>query len=962
MNSVMNYIGTPLQQLNAHGQSLWLDYISKELIDSGQLQRMIRADGLKGLTSNPTIFEKAISGGSEYHASLQKLATQVSLSNAQIFEQLAINDIRQAADLFMPVYQTTQRRDGYVSLEVSPELAYDTDRTVAEARRLWHEVGRANLMIKIPATAEGIAATEILLAEGININVTLLFSVAVYTRVVEAYLRAMERRHAAGLPLAALASVASFFVSRVDTAVDRLITSHSAQLAGPAEASRLLALRGGTAIANAKLAYRHYQQIFSGERWAKLAAAGAQTQRLLWASTSSKDPDYRDVLYVEELIGRDTVNTVPLATLNAFREHGRVRPALTEDLAGAEHAIASLAVFGIQLDDITDTLLDEGVRSFRDAYDKLLGAIDTACCANFDGQRLMAQLNLPAQLHAEFEKLGNEIISTNRIQRLWQRDRQLWTNQDEDQWLDWLDIVGSQLRHLVDLNSIRHLGEGYYYRHLVLLGMGGASLAAELFARCFPPQNGHPQLLILDSTDPAQIRSLEANIDLARTAFIVASKSGTTLESNLLLDYFYARVSAVLGEALAPKHFGVITDPGTALEARGRQAGFRKIIHGVPGIGGRYSALSNFGMVPAAIAGIDVGRLLRQAQDMARACARGDAAADNPGLRLGAVLAAAHRLGRDKITLICSPAIHALGAWLEQLLAESTGKQGRGFIPVNDETIAPPELYGQDRLFVYIRLSTAADTAQDQAVKRLREHGHPLVQIDMRDSYELGAEMFRWEFATALAGSVLGINVFDQPDVEASKIITRELISEFEHNKPLPQPDPVLEHGPLRFFVADNLTKHEPSYLSTPDSVDLLRLFFDAIKHGDYFAILAYLNRLDSSCHSVLQEIRHAVRDKYGVATNLGYGPRYLHAIGQVYKGGPDSGVFLILTTDKTNDTAIPGHRAGFGTVQLSQAIADFSVLEYLGRRLLRVHLGGDLTLALDALHEQVMNALTIMN
>lgn len=957
MNTVMKKVSNPLLQLERFGQSVWLDYISRELMDSGRLDRMIEQDGLRGLTSNPAIFEKAISQGNEYHDTLKTLLRNPALSNAEVFERLAIDDIRRAADHFAPTYRASHKRDGYVSLEVSPNLAFDSEATVAQARRLWYAVDRANLMIKVPATTQGIPAIETLLSEGINVNVTLLFSIEVYLKVAEAYLRALEHRLAKGQPLTGIASVASFFVSRVDTAVDEAIDERLASMTDPNVVHGFTGLKGKIAVANARLAYQRFQSLFSGPRWQRLTESGAQPQRLLWASTSSKNPAYRDVMYVEELIGKDTVNTMPPVTMDAFREHGLARDALNEQMSSAETSLSALAAFGVDLDQITDKLLRDGVDAFQEAYNKLLNSIEQVR-TSADRFQQMAGLSLPYTLQSNVDAIISNFIVKDNVRRLWNHDQQLWTNQDEDHWVDWLDIVQTQLSHLADLKNIMHLAEGFYFQHVVLLGMGGSSLAPELFAQSFPNQLGHPQLLILDTTDPEQIRSVEAQIDPARTAFIVASKSGTTLESNLLLTYFYDKVRNLLGDAQAAGHFAVITDPGTPLEELARKKGFRKVIHGVPGIGGRYSALSNFGMVPAAIAGINVSRLLRQAETMASACAQSGYAESNPGLQLGAVLGAAHQAGMNKITLFCSPGIARFGAWLEQLLAESTGKNERGLIPVNAEPAGKLACYDRDRLFVYVRLAEGVDPEQDNVIHKLRNAGHAVVQIDLSDRYDLGAEFFRWEFATAVAGSILGINVFNQPDVESSKDAARHMLDEYEQQHTASLPKPVLNSGPLAFFTAGNLVNNLHYYVENAGGVDLLRTFLSLLGPGDYIGILAYLNRLDPDYEASLQRIRQAIRDRFRVATNLGYGPRYLHSTGQAFKGGPASGIFLMVTAGDRPDLPIPDHRASFATVQNFQAMADFNVLVERGRPVLRVHLNGDTKSALAILEEEISRAM----
>ncbi len=365
----------PLKQLSSFGQSVWLDYIRRSLMTSGELARLIDQDGLGGMTSNPAIFEKAIVGGTEYADLLTELKRDPGMDAKAVYERLAIRDIQDAADALRTVYDRTAKRDGYVSLEVAPFLAYQTDATVDEARRLWKAVGRPNLMIKVPGTAEGLPAVEILLSEGINVNITLLFSQQVYEQVAHTYVRALEKRAAAGNAVAGIASVASFFVSRIDTLVDGIVDAKLAAGVGAGERALLESVRGKVAIANAKLAYESYQKIFSGPGWDALAARGAHTQRVLWASTSTKNPKLRDVLYIEELIGRDTVNTIPPATYDAFREHGEPRASLEEDLDGARAVMANLAAAGISIQQVTDDLVVQGVKLFEDAFEKLLTSV-----------------------------------------------------------------------------------------------------------------------------------------------------------------------------------------------------------------------------------------------------------------------------------------------------------------------------------------------------------------------------------------------------------------------------------------------------------------------------------------------------------------------------------------------------------------------------------------------------------
>ncbi|HLK33835.1 MAG TPA: bifunctional transaldolase/phosoglucose isomerase, partial [Terriglobales bacterium] len=584
----------PLRELQNYGQSVWLDYIRRSLITSGELRRLLEEDGVRGVTSNPSIFEKAIAGSTDYTAFLQSLAGNVDLDAKTRYEQLAIRDIQDAADLLRPVYEATRWRDGYVSLEVSPYLARDTKGTLEEARRLWKDVARANVMIKVPGTNEGIVAFQQLISEGINVNVTLLFSEAVYEKVAQAYIAGVED-YARRNPVGKLASVASFFVSRIDSAMDALATARLQAAVQPSERALLRSILGKVAIANAKLAYERYQKIFGSERWRALAARGAQTQRLLWASTSTKNPNYRDVIYVEELIGPDTVNTMPPVTVQAFRDHGRPRMSLAEDLEAARDVMDTLRAVNISMDEVTARLLEEGLQLFSQAFDQLLAAVEKSTAS-----RIRAKINHQTyRLAPDLGKMVREMLddwrAEGKVRRLWQRDSTLWTGTDESSWLGWLGITHDQLANIHHLKTMGECARSGAFSHALLLGMGGSSLCPEVLRTTFGKFAGYPELHVLDSTDPAQIRAVEGKVDLARTLFIVSSKSGSTLEPNIFKQYFFERVQRAVGAENAGSHFVAITDPGSKMQHVAEGDNFRRIFHGVPSIGGRYSALSDFG-------------------------------------------------------------------------------------------------------------------------------------------------------------------------------------------------------------------------------------------------------------------------------------------------------------------------------------------------------------------------------
>src|SRR6202795_48703 len=645
-------IMNPVKTLENHGQAIWLDFLARGFIAKGDLQKLIDTDGVKGVTSNPSIFEKAIGSSDEYDGPIGSALKKGDRPVAELFEQLAIEDIQRAADVLRPVYDQLKGGDGFVSLEVSPYLAMDTRGTIAEAKRLWQDVRRKNLMVKVPATPEGLPAIEHLIGEGISINITLLFAQKVYRQVAEAYLKGLEKYVAKGGDPSHVASVASFFVSRIDSAVDKQLDEKIAKANDPSEKERLAALKGRVAIANAKLAYQDYKRLFSGARWDKLKAKGAKPQRLLWASTGTKNKAYSDVLYVEELIGPNTVNTVPPATLDAFRDHGTPRDSLEENIEDAKHVLAELEKSGVSLDAITEELVRDGVKLFADAVDKLYGAVAhkraTVLGTGLDRQALA----LGGDIGKAVKTATEEWRASATIRRLWQHDKSVWTGTDENKWLGWLDSPSAA--DIADYEDYTHRVKGQNFSDAVVLGMGGSSLGPEVLAETYARQPGFPKLHVLDSTDPAQVRSLQAKINLANTVFIVSSKSGGTTEPNVMKDYFFARVSERVGAEKAGHRFIAVTDPGSSLEKVATKQGFARIFHGDPTIGGRYSVLSPFGLVPAAAAGIDTKSLIRHTLAMVRSCGADVPPHENPGVQLGLALGLAGLDGRDKVTISSS--------------------------------------------------------------------------------------------------------------------------------------------------------------------------------------------------------------------------------------------------------------------------------------------------------------------
>ena len=566
--------------------------------------------------------------------------------------------------------------------------------------------------------------------------------------------------------------------------------------------------------------------------------------------------------------------------------------------------------------------------------------------------------SLPESLAAAVKTAIGEWQSGGKMQRLWSRDATLWTGSDEAEWLGWLDIVEEQLAHSAELKNLSQEITSAGFKDALLLCMGGSSLCPEVLRKTFGKIAGHPDLHVLDSTDPAQVKAFENKIDIPKTLFIVSSKSGSTLEPNIFKQYFFEATKKAVGADKAGGHFMAITDPGSKMQKVAETDRFRHIFFGRPSIGGRYSALSNFGMVPAAVIGIDTKKFLDRSQEMVRACGASVSVESNTGAVLGIILGTAAVSGRDKVTIVTSSDISDLGAWLEQLLAESTGKIGKGIIPVDREELAAPEVYGNDRVFAYIHTESAVDAKTDAKLTALEKAVHPVVRIAMADFYDLGAEFFRWEIATAVAGSIIGINAFNQPDVEASKIVTKKLTSQYEDTGSLPPEKPVLEDGGIKLFTDEKNAAALAKAVGGDKSISgYLKAHLGRIGAGDYFAVLGYI-QMDEDHEERLQAIRHAVRNKKHVATCLGFGPRFLHSTGQAYKGGPNSGVFLQMTCDDALNLPVPGQKYTFGVVKAAQARGDFQVLAERGRRALRVHLGSDVDAGLTILAAAVQKAL----
>jgi transaldolase / glucose-6-phosphate isomerase len=907
--SVTSGVNERLAALTAAGTSVWLDQIRRSLIEQGELQRLVGEDSLRGVTSNPAIFEKAILGSEDYDADIEKLAGE-GLDAVEIYLNLAIKDVQMACDVMRPVWEGAGGADGFVSLEVEPAVAFDTEATLEQARDLWKRVDRPNVMIKIPATDEGLPAIEDAIADGINVNVTLLFKVESYEAIAERYVRGLERRKERGQGLQ-VHSVASFFVSRVDSEVDKRLAKLSRE-----------DLQGTAAVANARAAYMSFKRIFKGERFADLAAAGAPVQRPLWASTGVKDPKYRETKYVEELVGPETVNTMPMPTLLAAAENLEVKGA-TADVDPAPQ-LEALAEAGIDMTDVTDKLLRDGIDAFVKPFDKLIAGVESSKEAAVTGRPPTIESAIPDELEPAIAKRVKRAIDESVAARVWRKDVSLWGEPGAPEIgnrLGWLTISEPMLEHAGDLSDFVEQVKADGFTDAALLGMGGSSLGPEVIRRSFGRIPGGLTLHVLDSTDPLAVSELEERIDLDKTLFIVSSKSGGTIETLSHMRYFLGRTDG------NGSQFVAVTDPGSSLADEARRRGFRRVFENDPDIGGRYSVLSLFGLVPAALMGVSIEALLQSSQEAEQNCNSFDSTKSNSGLWLGLVIGELALAGRDKLTFIVSESISSFGLWVEQLVAESTGKDGRGILPVAEEPVGAPDVYGDDRLFVYLRDPEAGDEDLDAKVEALTKADQAVIKLTARGPSDLGRLFFFAEFATAVAGWVLGINPFDQPNVQEAKDNTQEVL---EASRP-PKVD-----------EADD---------------DALRQLLRAARPPHYLAIMAYVKPSDAF-DAAVAELRAAIRDATQTTTTFGYGPRFLHSTGQFHKGGPAAGLFLQLVRDDEQDLDIPETDFSFSTLKDAQATGDIVTLRNHGLPAERVRLEGEPVAALRALTEKVTRML----
>ncbi len=912
------------EALKQAGQSIWYDNIERGMLVDGELARMIKSGEVYGVTSNPSIFEKSISSSAAYDDILQSMAW-AGLSKEQIYLELVREDIQAAADLFVPVYEATGGIDGMVSVEINPLLAYDTEKSIEDGRALWAQMNRKNVMIKVPATKAGLPVIETLISEGINVNATLIFSIPRYMEVMEAYFLGLEKRLANNLPIDHVTSVASFFVSRIDTLVDSRLAEYGA--ANPQASDQVAALTGKIAIDNARLAYQEFLKFFASERFENLKQYGAKVQRPLWASTGTKNKAYSDTLYVDELVAPNSVNTIPPATLSAFLDHGATDLRIEQDLERARKDFDMLLKFGFDYNHIAQELEDDGVEKFKQAYISLLETIET--------KRAFFKAELAAlgdAVHAALKKAADEVY----VGSLFDHEPSFWTSDQAGhdeirERLGWLSLPGQQFPIIDELSALKEklLSEGY--EHALVLGMGGSSLAPEVMSQAIAPVGGKGlKLQIIDTTSPDEIAFRVRGVDLRKTLFIVSSKSGGTTETMSAMKYFWAELEKIEPENVG-KHFVAITDPNTSLQDLAYRKGFRKVFNARPDVGGRYSVFTHFGLVPAAVMGIDLPKLLGQGNASDLQSRKNVPYPANPNLMLGLVLGEAAKRGKDKLTFIAEGFAGSLVPWLEQLIAESSGKEGKGILPIENEPVLVGRNYPEDRIFVYFK--TAGSKAG--LVDELKQAGHIVITMAIPEPYALGKEFYRWEYATAIACAVLQVNAFDQPNVQLSKTITKDVINAYQKSGKLEDGEPIWENDQAIVYGFRN-----EEALKESDLESLLLAYARSVPEKGYVVLSGFIPRLEEN-FEFLQALRGRILNAVNKATTLGFGPRFLHSTGQLHKGGLAGGLFIHFTKDAELDFEIPGEGMSFGTLQRAQALGDLQALAQKERAAIKVHLKG---------------------
>jgi len=927
--------------LNEKKQSLWLDNIVRDMFSNGYLVHMKEKYGISGLTSNPTIFANSLKTSYLYDNDATMLLRK-GFSAEEIIQSLMIEDIQMACDFFRNTWEESNGKDGYVSMEVSPLISFDSEAIKREARLLNEKIGRKNLLIKIPATDSGISAGETLLTEGININFTLIFSAQVYEKVAMAFINAIQKRKENKIESYPF-SVASFFVSRIDAVVDSMLDSMLLQEKDSDKKTLIESLKGKAAVANSLLAYEKYMDFFLSEKYLKSEGSHIPLQKLLWASTGVKKTEYKKSMYISLLALPGTINTALQDAIIDFDDSGRFEEEnIYERIAKAKEIIKTLGELGIDFQSLLKDLMKDGIEKFIYSYNSLIELANEKKYALKEGKAIKG------------ETMETSILKVkNFARRLKEKDPSLWKSDKENSnqiknSLGWVDIPYKMLHKVDEIKKFTESVKKEGFSDVVLLGMGGSSLAPQVYRSIFQ-KSGYPKLYVLDTTNPSAILTTLEKIDLKKTLFIFSSKSGGTIEPNSQFAYFFDK----LKKAKIPEpgsRFIAITDKGTGLEKLAQSKKFRKVFINPSDIGGRFSALSYFGLVPASLCGADISKLLEKACQTADASLKDDSDS-NLGLSLGSFMGENFLKGRDKLTLIISKKLKTFGLWIEQLVAESTGKDGKGIIPICEDSIMDASFYQDDRAFVTVEFENFSTEDYENSMEELKKAGYPVMRFFIKDPYELASQFYIWETATAAAGSIMQINPFNQPDVQLSKSLTIDTIKNFVRTRKLENEKPIFDSPNVSLYISPALKNSVNNKIKNYE--DIFWEIFSALREKEYFATLAYLEQSPLS-DNLLSNLIYEIKKATASACFYSYGPRYLHSTGQLFKGGKDNGVFLILTYKPKKDINIPGEKYTFWQLHMAQAIGDFQALKEKGRRVIRIHLKKDLEKALKKLTERI--------
>lgn len=899
------------------GQSIWIDTISREMLLNNSLKNMIEKLGVTGLTSNPTIFEQAIINSKSYDESI-KMAVKKTNSVEEICYFLMIEDIQRACDILAEIYKKTQGTDGYASIEIPPDIDKKQD-IINWATDLYSKISRPNVMIKIPATKEGIEAMEELVKSGINVNMTLIFSPETYEEIAKAYLRAVEFRAQNNMDPDVF-SVASFFVSRIDSVVDKKLEELASNTKEIETKSFILSLRGKAAISTAIAAYEKYLKFFFTDNFKNLSEKGFRPQKILWASTSTKNPSYKDTLYADELCLSNSINTLPTQTLYSFLEHGAInKNPIGKRIEESNYLISNLKKLEIDLNDIFSELLRDGILKFKISYKNIIEKLEIKL------KELSTQTDTLIQIfNLDISAYQKELKEKKFIERLYSKDATLWKEEKEHvkiikNSLGWLDVVKTMEKNLTEIEEFTNkILKEKKYKYCVLMGMGGSSLAPEVLRSLFE-KNSYLKTYVLDSTNPDWIGDVEKNISLKETLFIFSSKSGGTVEPNTQFKYFYSKIKKLSKKP--GEHFIAITDSGTSLEALAKKNSFRKIFINPSDIGGRFSALSYFGLVPASLFGSDIKKLISKGNHAYEQTKSGD---PTP-LALGSFMGLNHNTGRDKLTVILPQKLKRFGLWIEQLIAESTGKEGKGILPVIETEIKEKEYYDKDRMFVVIQFKNFISEEIESKTNSLISQGAPVLKMYIKEPHDIAEQFYFWEIATAVCGYFMKINPFDQPDVASTKELTKKIL---EKGNISLKPDYSISG--IDIYKANI----EIEKLQTID--DLIWTILNEKEEAFYYSICAYLNETEKN-DKILSRFSYLLTKATQNASISSYGPRYLHSTGQLFKGGSNKGIFLILTSKSKKDIKILGENYSFEKLCLSQAKGDFLALKEKGRKVIMI-------------------------